>query len=53
MRPYIQGVHILGGLAVKRCSSCWVTKPLFNFHDDSSKRDGLQSRCTKCCKKEQ
>lgn len=51
-KRYIRGTHTIGGLAVKRCSACWVTKPLSNFHDDSSKRDGVQSRCAQCCKKE-
>ena len=45
---WIEGVHILGGLAVKRCSQCWVTRPLVDFHDDSSKRDGMRSNCRYC-----
>lgn len=47
-KPYLQGVHIIGGLAVKRCSSCWVTRPLREFHDDPSKSTGMRSRCRTC-----
>lgn len=48
MKPYIEGVHVLGHLAVKRCSRCWVTRPLAEFHDDSTKRDGMRSNCRIC-----
>lgn len=48
MKPYIEGVHVLGNLAVKRCSSCWVTRPLSMFHDDPGKRDGMRSNCQIC-----
>lgn len=44
----IEGVHILGGVAVKRCSSCWATKPLSAFGDDCSKKDGMRSNCKEC-----
>lgn len=39
---------ILGGLAVKRCSSCWTTRPLAEFSDDCTKRDGIRSNCKHC-----
>jgi len=45
---WIEGIHIVGAIAVKRCSSCWVTRPLADFHDDSSKRDGMRSNCRYC-----
>lgn len=47
-RPYIEGAHILGRIAVKRCSSCWVTKPLSEFSDDCTKTCGMRSDCRKC-----
>lgn len=39
---------IIGGLAVKRCSTCWVTKALNAFSDDSTKKDGIRSNCKDC-----
>jgi len=45
---WIEGVHILGGMAVKRCSSCWVTRPLAEFYDDCTKREGIRSNCRHC-----
>lgn len=45
---WIEGVHILGGMAVKRCSSCWVTRPLAEFYDDCTKREGIRSNCRYC-----
>lgn len=35
---------------MKTCTKCGVTKPLFGFHKNSSKKDGLQSRCKNCLK---
>lgn len=35
----------------KSCSRCRLVKPLTEFHRDSSKSDGVQSRC-KACKRE-
>lgn len=32
----------------KRCTSCKFTKPLTDFHKDSSRKDGLSIYC-KCC----
>lgn len=43
-----QGIHVLGGLAVKRCSQCWVTRPLSQFSDDASKANGIRSNCRIC-----
>lgn len=39
---------ILGGLAVKRCSTCYTTKALYDFCDDSTKKDGMRSNCKAC-----
>jgi hypothetical protein len=47
-RRRASGVFVLGGLAVKRCSGCWVTRPLSQFSDDASKSSGIRSRCRIC-----
>lgn len=39
---------IIGGIAVKRCSTCYVTRPLSCFSDDSSKSDGMRANCKDC-----
>lgn len=39
---------IIGGLAVKRCSTCFTTKILSDFSDDSTKKDGMRSNCKDC-----
>ena len=41
-------VVIIGGLAAKRCSSCWATRMLEDFNDDPSKSDGMRSTCKIC-----
>lgn len=42
-------VVMIGHLAAKRCSTCWVTRMLEDFHDDCSKADGMRSSCKMCC----
>ena len=32
----------------KMCSACHETFPIDNFHKDSTKKDGKQSRCKAC-----
>lgn len=33
---------------MKKCSKCKIEKPLDDFHKDSSKKDGLCSKCKPC-----
>lgn len=38
----------IGGVLAKRCSGCWVTKKIEQFHDDASKASGMRSHCVVC-----
>ena len=43
-----QGFFLSGGISVKRCPSCGVTKPLNDFNKNRARKDGVQSRCAEC-----
>lgn len=40
----------MGSVTAKFCSGCEETKSLDQFHRNTSKRDGHQTRCKECCK---
>jgi hypothetical protein len=37
-------------LPTKRCTKCWVGKPLEDFHRQAGTKDGLRSQCKACTK---
>jgi hypothetical protein len=35
---------------MKKCTKCGIEKPLFEFHKNKNKNDGVASECKICCK---
>lgn len=39
---------LIGGMLVKRCSSCEVTRSVNEFYADEKRKDGIRSKCIIC-----
>lgn len=38
----------IGGILVKRCSECEVTRSVNDFYADEQRKDGIRSKCKIC-----